>query len=231
MKYTVLSLVMTFFSLLSHAQNIHQDIEQINTTYANISHLEMTSNFQWYDTEDATKPSYTLKGLLQQSPKGNYAKLGPSETLINAKYAISVNHDEEIIMIQKAPDAISLSPGNVPLDSILVMCETYAYEIFEGQVSYLIRIKAHYAQSFDKMRIVFDKESYLISKMILFPIEDPTYEGAKPRVEIDFRHVHVDDGTKMEVSEAMFVRPQGNALLPHPQYQSYRLINLLTESN
>lgn len=64
MKYPIPFLFFFIWGLWAHGQNIHQDIEKINSTYKKFSYLEMKSEYRWYETESSLEPIETLNGVL-----------------------------------------------------------------------------------------------------------------------------------------------------------------------
>lgn len=230
MKSTIPILCFLFSGLWVNAQDIYQDIARINKSYENISQLEMKSEYRWFASRTAVEPIHTANGFLQRSPNGSYHKLGPTETLINQEYAISVNHEEKIVLLQIAPEKIEPLPLEIPLDTLLGICKSYSFEEFGGKPSYLIEIKSAYADKFDKMRFVFNPRTYLIDQVILFPLEDPDAPGEFPRLEIDFFEVKTDVDFEMDLSEDRFVIQKESSWYLKPAYTDYRLLNLLVDN-
>lgn len=168
---------------------------------------------------------------MRKSSKGNYSKLGPAETLVNERYALTINHEEKMVFFQKAPEELVISPLEIPLDTVLLMCESYRFEKHKGKPSYMIIIKSELAGSFDKMRIVFNPESYLIEQLVLFPLVGPDNSDENPRLEIDFSYLDTRGSSETDFSENRFIRQKGGSWELAPNFRDYRLMNLLEPTN
>jgi len=218
-----------FFWLLPKAQDIHQDIAQINESYAKYTWLEMKTEYRWYSSPSASEPEEKIEGLIQNSPKGQYKRLGSMESLLTERYAIAVNHEEKVVMMQHAPTQVEISPLDIPLDTILLLCQNYKYETVKGKPSWVFEINPDVADNFEKIRMVFNPQTYLVEKLVLYPARDSYAPEEQSRLEIDFLQIKTTANLSTSFSESRYVFLQDGTWRLKADYQDYRLLTLLEE--
>lgn len=203
------------------AQNVKEDIKQINETYRSLKGAQVELEYRYYSGDESQNPE-VLKGTAAWQ-NGQQKMVMPSlERLQNERFALLVNHEMKTIIIQNAPAAANL-PSPIPLDSILAFCEDIQYlEKGKGLVAYRFYLNA---LGFESVEVVFNARTYLIEQIICQQISWEAGEKGD-RMEVHYRHLKkLSSQNALNFSEQQYVRPQGEDFLVQTAYQGYELYN------
>jgi len=251
MKIVLKSLIFLLVILMSWtitiAQTSEQDFDNIRKVYANMAEYTMDLEYKMYKNYTSTIPVDHINMLLKKKGNQCYNRLAGSETLINDKYVMVLNHESKIFMIDKNvrsypvkgisktdPDVDKLFSAIMKEikdeDSIHVTVKEKKISGKEKQYTIYYSGGEYSAVSFS-----YDVNTYLVKKVILYfrrKMEINTGDAAQaPRLEIVYRQTDLRPGfDKNTFSETAYavVHKDGSIKL-NPAFKDYKMINHLVD--
>jgi hypothetical protein len=230
---TVFIAVFITVSILSNivsAQNYKEDMEKIRKEYKSKCH-SFSMKYLYYPYDSIKKATDSIKATCVVDSEYWYYKIksnsGQIELLRNGKYYVEVNYSDKIIIIRKNSSAKTdlWSPNKI--DSLL---QNPALKI-----SYNEKVgKGEYDITFDKgswnrMKIVFNKQSYNIDEIWLYSPAKGKILGEpynKPSIGIFYYAYSISEPAKDEFNEGKYLqRTNDGNFKVTDSFKEYKLLD------
>ena len=214
----------------SRAQNAADDFLKINRAYEKHVTLSMDLVYNYYPDHTTGKISETEAGHIDRDGAQIHYTLSDAETVQNDKYYTSVDHENKLIVVSERYKPSRTRLMEVNIDSMLSFCSKVEYaEAGGGQKKYTLSFSSY---TYDEIEIVFDAESYLIGKLVLYyhdPVktdeEDETGTAYAPRIEILYQNIKTEPVFEPNAfSETRFVYMENGQFKCKPDYKEYHVI-------
>ncbi len=235
----ILAMMMVVSQLLS-AQDPKEDFVKINEAFLSPTSLIMDIRYAVYAKKTGKTPILEQYGELKQQGSNRYYKLNSIETIEHKDYQLVVNHlEKRMLFTRKFYDstANSLQRQMSPMDKeflnmMIKIADTIIYKKESGNLSsYTIRLSG--GDSYDEVKIVYNKKTYLIDKMVFVYPDLPTNPNIPnqqiQRVEVNC--IGVKTNTKLPqdlFSYSKFIRQGRTQFFPTEAFKHYKMTDLYT---
>jgi hypothetical protein len=209
------------------------DFIRINEAYADYKKLKMDIDYLLFPDYTATTPFENEKGVFMKENNNTYTELFGITSLNNSKVSLSVDKNEELMVVADPPKKTSI-PGVIAFDTLLKICSSIQYAELDGNIKYYrLRFDNVVFSQYNEIDIYFDGGTFLLTKLNLYFREevdanpdDKINLKEKPRLEITYSAI--DTSPVFEVgqfSETHYIRIAGKKISCSSGYTKYQLIN------
>lgn len=233
-KYGLFFLCILFTSGLS-AQDVRADLEKMRGLYQQTA-FEAQLSYKLYASYEAKSPFEIQEGTIRSNTKAYYRKLGKVESLFHPDYALMVDHESRLLLIQPA---IEMSLGNhilPPLDSTLEKIDDIVFETVNAkQNAYLFSFES---DQYKQVKLIFDKNTYQLDRIIYYMqpgmvVDEHVKPGQAVRLEMSLSHQHFQpEFSSLAFSALQYLQKitdeqEGEAFRPLPAFRQYQFVNYL----
>ena len=220
------SFLMINLNLLS-AQDAQKDLSHMFKQFQEQSY---TANMvqSWFPSHTASQAVKVETGEIKvKKDQACYHRLGEVETLYNEQYAMTLNHQMKVMMIQ------GFNPIQAKKDLLGFDKEAQNY----AQYQY-VNIDANYAKyvldnqegDVSRVEVFFHKNTLTLTKMAYFLAAETVFmegiEGTEARMEMEFQQLNFNPTfQEKDFSESRFVTKNSNGFQMNSAYRGYRLAN------
>ena len=211
------------------AQKVKDDIGRINQVYEKNKNISFHTRYSIYPNYTSTVPVESSPGIVKVKGDKMYYKIGNLEIMKNTDYVFSADHDQKTLVIMGRIQGEVLTENVKPdLDKIIKLCSSITYfEAGKGLGGYEI---VYPSEVFSKMRMTFDKKTFLIESMSFYYTEEQTYgadQKSKVRIEVKYSDYKVgEDFSEETFSYSKYLTRIGNFKYTVKEpYLAYRFLN------
>lgn len=202
---TSLFLFPLLFIQTAFAQVAKDDIAAINKAYIKNKMLAMKTRYEVFKNRDTDVAFQEETGEIKKYGNLMYSRIGDIETIQNTSYYLIADHEDKNISLlgQKIQQNQFPEPGpdfTGKLEKLLSLCSKVEFKKEnKTQNSYLLSMP--YSE-YNEMKIFYNKETFVIEKLILYFREAENLEGEKdgikeiPRVEITYTDINLSPDFK-----------------------------------
>ncbi|MBN4061734.1 hypothetical protein JYU20_00875 [Bacteroidales bacterium AH-315-I05] len=226
-------MVFWLFGFAAHAQNVKDDLEKISEAYDNAKQLQMNVEYAVY-LDDQQQPYQTENSVVKKQGDNIYSSYFNMEIIKNKKYVVVADHTSKLIMLDYYHKPKKKDVLLIDLDSLLKLYSDVRYFEPEDKKLKGCVFEFHDAWPYKQMRIYFDKQTYLMSRV----------EGQLRRPEEVDNKIHavrssvVYTNVKTNVEfpswtfeETRFLSKKNGQFMLAEKYRDYQLINHVNPIN
>lgn len=238
MKAIYVSVVLLFVAFSSAAQTDNRakaagDFRAVNTAYINTPQLQMDVTYTLFPGYTSTAAFETDRGVFMKQGNNTYSELLGIVSLSNSNVTVTLDSNEQTIVVTDPPDKNYADPSLVDLDSLLKLCSSIEYKELGELNYYRLRFDGVTFFEYNVMEVYIDRKTNFLSRLTLyFRMEvDLDEEGDactkdKPRLEIVYTNINTaPQFAARQFSETKFIGIKGKSVSAAPAYSRYRLIN------
>lgn len=218
-----------FFSLSVQAQKLKDDMARINQVYEKNRNMSFHTRYSIYANYTSTVPVESSPGTVKVKGDKMYYKIGNLEIMKNTDYVFSADHDQKTLAIMSRVKGEGLTENVKPdLDKIIKLCTSITYfDAGKGIGGYEV---VYPSDAFSKMRLTFDKKTFLIESVSFYYGEEQTYgvdQKSKVRIEIKYSDYKLGaDFSEDAFSYSKYLTRIGNFKYTVKEpYLAYRFLN------
>lgn len=212
------------------AQNAKEDFLKINKAYLNRS-LSMKVHYEVFKKWEDNVPLEKEEGEIKTNGIYKYTKTGNIETVQNKDYYVIVDHEDKQISLlgtmgqEPKPDERLIM---INLDSAIQSCtQVEFHKENKQQNSYTLVFPI---SEYQKVKIIFNKNTFLIEKMILHYREAEEYDDDSkfpPRLEITYYDIDTNPTFAEDTfTSNRFLKKENKKYYCRDEYKGYKLTNL-----
>lgn len=220
--------VLLLLPFFVEAQSFKNDLEAMYSSYTKATDFYAKVEVKMYEKAIDTKPTKHRKATIRKSGWNFLYDIDDTKMLMNDKCAVIVNKEEKIIVYKKGERAdLSSVPEIVTpdFDSLLANYDKVVYKGFKGNNKlYTIILEDSHIKQVD---VYLDKDKKWLKKMVYY--YNKAITDVDSRVVVTFSGISDQPNfSKTQFSEKQFVIKQKGKMTLHPNYKSYRLIEMET---
>ncbi len=190
-----------FYTTTCFGQVAKEDFEKINKAYAKHSTISMQVTYDLYRNKVDKTVLQSQQGEFKRSGNLYCSRIGTVQTLDTEKYKLILDEeDKNITLLGKdnstPEEANRMDVFSMNFDRLLAMCSKVVFKAEnESQNSYVLSFEN---DEYDEMKLVFNKKTFFLEKMLLFYSQAQNMEGEKedlkekPRLEITYSNIKLD---------------------------------------
>lgn len=227
--------VMLAFAGMVQAQDAEEEIGKINRKFNEIHQFCGSTEMRLYPSYTSLTPAETEKMKMCRSGKNSWHHDGSMETILNARYDITVDHESEMIVAKKRVE--EKNPADfenklkINFDSLLMIADTTAkapvLTVSEaGKKRKKIRAEV-YRGEYKAWEVIYSSD-YTVEKFVMYfrqavPVIDDKPDT--PRIEMDFRwNDPVAEASLFD--EKKYISINGKEVKGAGKLAGYQVINL-----
>jgi hypothetical protein len=238
MKTIYVSIVLLFVAFSSAAQADSRakaagDFRAVNAAYINTHQVQMDVTYTLFSGYTSTAAFETDRGVFMKQGNNTYSELLGIVSLSNSNATVTLDSNEQTIVVTDPPDKNHTDPSLVNLDSILKLCSSVEYKELGELNYYRLRFDGVTFFEYNAIEVYIDRKTNFLSRLTLyFRMEvDLDEEGDacskdKPRLEIVYSNINTaPQFAARQFSETKFIGIKGKTITASPAYSNYHLIN------
>lgn len=182
----------------------------------------------WFPSHQATEAVKVDQGEIKvKKDQACYHRIGDMETLFNEQYAMTMNHQMKVMMIQ------SFDPTQAKKDLLGLDQEGQdfsAYQFVDLDATYAKYVLEDDESRVSRVEVIFNKNTHKLTKMVYFLAPGAVYmegiEGTEARMEMEFHQLNFNPTFQAnDFSESRFVNKTESGFQMKASYRGYRLAN------
>lgn len=228
-RFTIIPFFVVFV-FTSNAQDLRKDLLTMNKSYEKVNTILMEVSYRVY-LDGIETPDQTETGVLKKAKQKVYSEEFNGETLINDNYYISVDHETQTVVVDKAEKEKKVSPvlPEIDSDSLATYFDKVKYNgIKKGAKSYYLTYKTGNILSTE---IWMDaKVGYLKKVKTVYREKMEVEDGKFSQVVSVVEYTKIQPNvhfTSTTFSEKKYVTITDKNVVLAPKYKEYQLINYL----
>lgn len=238
MRNAFVLLLIAFTMSLNAQENIRKqaaaDFRAVNEAYTNSDKLRMDVNYTLFPSYTSLTPFEKERGVFMKEGKNTYSNLLGIVSLSNSKVSLTLDSNEQVIVVADPAGKRNGSPSMVDMDTLLGSCSSVEYKLLAGDLKfYKMKFDGVLFSEYDAIEVYIDPKSNFISRLMLYyRVElDLDEEGSacakdKPRMEIVYSNIDTNPVFNTDqFSETRMLRPNGKSFSPAPAYSKFRIVN------
>lgn len=206
------------------------EIEKINRRYTALTQLHTEVDYVMYATHTSTKPIDTQRATLSRSGDLYLYKLGPIETLTTPQYSITVDYeDQELIMdkVRKKPSETLIGwDTNTALaacDKVLVSSSSSTV----GQTLIRMDLPLPEVEQFD---LRFNAATHMLQRVTLYYRDSEEWEDGQGETKARMQIIYHSQNTNPVFAKDLFlldrfVRKVNGVFVPAPAFKDFTFYN------
>ena len=239
MKFILLACFALYFQPDTILNQYRADYKLIINSYKKHTSISFSVTYNNFRNSKIVKADTSLVGKFYMKGQNYDYKMAGTEIMRNGSYYIAVNSNLKTIVVN---DAAKMKGDFMPMSSIDSVISkipvVIKYGEHDGGKTGVYKINAENNEKpFGEMEMVFDKQSYLIQKIVLFVSNNQieTYYGnqagnssvSKPRVDCIYGNYQFDKVDDYLFSSKRFIEVAGNEFKPAKEYAKYKVVPLI----
>jgi hypothetical protein len=237
MKYLI-SIALLALSLAVNAQDAIRrqasiDFRLVNMAYAQASRLKMDVNYTLFPSYTSTTPFEESRGVFMKQGENSYSNLLGIISLSNSKATVTLDSNEQTIVVADPSTHKSGEPNLVELDTLLSTCSSIEFKELEGVKYYKLKFDGVLFSEYNAIEVFIDSKTNFLGRITMFfrieldlDEENDRYINEKPRLEIIYTGVTTNPVfTPDQFSETKFVGIRGKIVTAAAAYAKYRVVN------
>lgn len=221
------SIVLMALSILLAVPAVGQDpadiLKKMNRNYAEANSYRMDVQVNVFQQQQLVS---AYEGLILKADQQHYSEMMGQTTLMNERYALSIDHEDKVIVCGQRPKEQQAS--DTELESLLATIGDpnlveLSYVGLRGG-NYHIIAKPKNNQGIRKIELLVDERKFTLQQIVYH------YGGGSNmpfnRIEINYSSIQFDQRiAPSRFSEKRFITKQGGQLVPVPALNGYRIID------
>gem|GEM_PF-3338729 len=213
------------------------DFRKVNEAFT-AKAFGMDITYTLFGSYTSTKAAELQHGVFRKLGSSYYSELLGITTLRNDKVVVSVDKNEETIVVNNTPKQPSNKTvlNQLHLDSTLKICSSVTMSDLGRQRVYKLRFDRSSYFPYNAIDVHVNSKTFFIDKLTFYFREELDLDESdeqeakdKPRLEIAYTNLDTDPGfSESQFSEKIFISVSGKKVTLSNAYRTYRLINQLT---
>lgn len=236
MKYLTLLICLLPVIMPAQKENYARaaiDFRLVNEAYLKAAALKTDVGYTLFPSYTSTVPFEKSKGVFMKQGSSTYSNLLGIISLSNSKVTVTLDSNEQTIVVTDPPSRNVKDPSLVDLDTLLNTCTSIEYKELGELKYYKLRFDQVPAFEYNAIEVYIDSKTNFLSRLTLFfrmemdmDDGDDKYTKEKPRLEIVYTNVNTRPVfAQDQFSETKYISIQGKAIKAAAAYSQFRLIN------
>jgi hypothetical protein len=193
----------------------------------------MDVSYTLFPSYTSTVPFENDKGVYMKQDNNTYSNLLGIVSLSNSRVTVTLDSNEQTIVVADPPERKKRDPNVPELDSLLAVCSAIEYTESEGVKVYKLKFDKLAFFEYNSIDVYIDSKTNFLSRMNLyFRVEmdlnedDRSSVKDRPRLEIVYSNIDTNPVfASGQFSESGMISIAGKKITARPAYSNYRLIN------
>jgi hypothetical protein len=238
MKYFIIFLFLAVSGAAVAQSTIRQqaaaDFRLVNEAYSGSEKLQMDVNYTLFPSYTSTVAFEKEKGVFMKQGTSTYSCLLGIVSLSNSRVSVTLDSNEQAIVVADPADRRSGTPSLVDVDTLLQMCSSIEYKEQEGGLKfYKLKFDGVTFSEYNAIEVYIDGKTNFISRLMLYyrvemdlDEEGPKCAKDRPRLEIVYTGINTNPVfSENQFSETSMIKYSGKAYVAASSYSKYRVIN------
>lgn len=228
-----------FFDCFAIAQQatvnqVAADFRTVNETYLQTPRLSMKVSYTLFPSYTSTAAFETDKGVYYKDGINSYSELLGIVSLTNSSLSMTLDSNEQTIVVTDAPSKAARNPSLVDLDSLLKVCSSMDSKDAGGGIRYYkLRFDGRAFFEYNAIDVYVNSTTHFLERIILYyraemDLDESDSNLAKDRPRLEIRYTDISTSpvfSAEQFSEKKFIRAAGKKITCAAAYNGYRLIN------
>lgn len=216
------------------AKQAADEFRQVNKAYLDAEKLQMNIDYTLYSSYTSAVPFEKENGVYMKQGNSTYSHLLGTVSLTNSKMSLTLDSNEQTIVLTDAPTKNDRNPSLVNLDSLLSMCSSIESKDAGGNLQlYRLRFDRLSFIEYTSIDVYIDRRTHFLDRLVLFfrmemdlDENDDVYVKDRPRLDIHYSNISTAPVFSADqFSEKKFIQGTGKKFTCTASYATYRLIN------
>lgn len=236
LKYLFVLICLLGFNFYSFGQNktVQEIFKESQKAMKSFSSMRCDMNYNWYNSYTSEKPSIIYKGNIVKQNDVLYSK-------INETFFLTDTNNQIGLKCNTLQKALVVTKGNIPNNqSPSELLETYIKQFKITDVKdfgkfWMCTLTTDVITQlpYGKVEVYIDKETYLVSKQVLYFLSQVPYTSKKGEQKVGSPKLEItmfDYQSKLTPQEkaltelSTYIKKKDNTILPATAYKEFKII-------
>lgn len=218
---------------VAYAQDFVGDLKKLSKQFTNAGSLSMQTEYLIFSTHHDNIAQEHIKGIYLRQGKAQYKKLGNIASFQDEELSLAVNYQNKELLVGNAQPTFPFLRG---LSSFESFNEKYGQVVFEETDKakiYTVRLTDQASLQFEKVVFKINKKTGFFQHIQFYyktPVKadpsDPDCKAEKPREEIVFKNVVLDENIRdKRLKSSFYITKKSDTFQAQPRFRDFKLIN------